>query len=304
MEIKEFGGWPNCIRLANKEVEVIVTTDVGPRIIRCGFINGQNLLYVSGEDSGRTGGSQWRIYGGHRLWHAPEAMPRTYFPDNNPVHYLWNGKTLTLTQDVETTTGILKETEITLSPDSNHIKILHRLTNKNLWAIETSPWAITAHAGGGKAILPQEPYIDPADYLLPARPVVLWHYTHMKDPRWTWGNQFIQLAHDPAITTEQKAGILNKQGWAAYIKNNDLMIKRFGFDPDATYADYGCNNEVYTNANLLEIESLGPVKKLDPDQASEHIEIWHLSHADGHLITNAESSIATALKPYLQIKEL
>jgi len=215
MEKTDYEGWPNCIRLSNKEIELIVTTDVGSRIIHFGFKNGQNLLYVSGEDKGRTGGSQWRIYGGHRLWHAPEAMPRSYFPDNTPVGYTWNGKTLILTQDVETTTGIIKELEITMDPDSNHVMVVHRLINKNLWPIQTSPWAITAYAAGGRAILPQEPYIDPAKYLLPARPLVLWYYTHMGDPRWTWGNKYIQLKHDSKITAEQKIGILNKQGWTA-----------------------------------------------------------------------------------------
>jgi hypothetical protein len=283
MEIIAFAGWPNCIRLSNKDIELIITTDVGPRILRCGFIKGQNLLYVSREDKGRTGGTAWRIYGGHRLWHAPEEMPRTYFPDNNPVDHFWDGKTLKLTQEIETTTGIVKEMEITLDPDKNQVKLLHRLINRNLWTIETSPWAITAHAPGGKAILPQEPYIDPEDFLLPARPVVLWHYTHMTDPRWTWGDQYIQLLQDPARISEQKIGVLNKQGWSAYCLRDDLMIKCFGFDPQARYADYGCNNELYANGNLLEIETLGPVQQLLPGQATEHTECW--------LITNLGNSL-------------
>ncbi len=283
MEKMEYKGWPNCIRLFNGEIELIITTDVGPRIIRCGYINGPNLFYVAEAETGKTGGTNWRIYGGHRLWHAPEAMPRSYFPDNNPVSYTWNRKTLTLTQDVETTTGIIKEMEITLNPDKNYVKVLHRLINKNLWPIETSPWAITAHAAGGRAILPQEPYVDPAEYLLPARPVVLWYYTHMGDPRWIWGNKYIQLIHNSNITSEQKTGILNKQGWAAYLHDKTLMIKKFQFDPEALYPDYGCNNEVYVNGNLLEIETLGPLSKIAPCSAVEHTEHW--------LITTLEQTI-------------
>jgi hypothetical protein len=45
IETVDFGGWPNCIRLSNGEIEVIATTDVGPRIIRVGFVGGQNLLH-------------------------------------------------------------------------------------------------------------------------------------------------------------------------------------------------------------------------------------------------------------------
>jgi hypothetical protein len=300
MEKMEFEGWPNCIRLANQEIELIITTDVGPRIIRCGFINEENLLHVSEEDKGRTGGLQWRIYGGHRLWHAPEVMPRTYFPDNNPVDYTWNGETLRLTQAIESTTGIIKELEITLDPLRNQVMLLHRLINKNLWTIETSPWAITAHAAGGRAILPQEPYIDPADYLLPARPLVLWHYTHMTDPRWLWGNKYIQLVHDASRSTEQKVGILNKQGWAAYCRNHDLMIKRYEFDPSAQYADYGCNNEVYVNGHLLEIETLGPVQKLVPDQSAEHSEYWLITKFGGDIQMNHEDSLDQNLLPIVK----
>jgi hypothetical protein len=269
MEIVYFEGWPNCIRLSNREIELIITTDVGPRIIRCGYINGQNLLYVSGSEKGKTGGAEWHIYGGHRLWHAPEVMPRTYFPDNNPVNFVFDGNTLKLTQIIESTTGIIKEMDITLDQERNHVNIIHRLINKNLWTIETSPWAITAHAAGSRAILPQEPYIDPAENLLPARPIVLWNYTHMNDKRWIWGNKYIQLKHDAAIASEQKIGILNKQGWTACLLNNTMTIKRFEFNPDAVYPDYGSNNEIYVNEHLLEIETLGPVTKILPDKSAD-----------------------------------
>jgi hypothetical protein len=299
MQKIEYEGWPNCIRLFNNELELIITTVVGPRIIRCGFINGENLLYVSEEDKGKTGGSQWRIYGGHRLWHAPEVMPRTYFPDNHEVGFTWNGKMLKLIQPLESTTGIIKEMEITLDPVSNHVEILHRLINKNLWTVETSLWAITAHAPGGKAILPQEPYIDPADYLLPARPIVLWHYTNMNDPRWIWGNKYIQLKHESTHKTEQKTGILNKQGWAAYIRNNDLMIKRFDYNPDAQYADYGCNNEFYVNGDLLEIETLGPVQQIAPDDCAEHVEHWLITRYKGEKMDESEESIDRLLVPVI-----
>jgi len=294
-----FVGWPNCIRLFNREIELIITTDVGPRIIRCSFINKQNLFFVSEPERGKTGGSEWYIYGGHRLWHAPEVKPRTYFPDNSPVTFKWNGKTLKLEQPMESTTGIIKEMEITLDPERNHIKVLHRLINKNLWTVETSPWAITAHAPGGRAILPQEPYINPEEDLLPARPVVLWNYTLMNDPRWIWGNKYIQLKHDPEIVSEQKIGILNKQGWSAYLHKETLMIKIFEFNSEASYPDFGCNNEVYVNGHLLEIETLGPVTKLTPGNSVEHTEQWLIAKLEDQLQIYNETSIDSIILPVI-----
>jgi hypothetical protein len=299
MEKVNFEGWPNCIRLSNREIELIITTDVGPRIIRCGFINKQNLLYVSELEKGIIGGLQWHIYGGHRLWHAPEVMPRTYFPDNYPVEYKWDGHTLKLSQPVESTTGIIKEMDITLDTDMNHVNIIHRLINKNIWTIETSPWAITAHAAGSRAILPQEPYVDPAENLLPARPIVLWNYTHMNDKRWIWGSKYIQLKHDAEIKSEQKIGILNKQGWTASLLNDTMMIKRFEFNPGAVYPDYGSNNEVYVNEHLLEIETLGPITKILPDKSAEHSEDWYIVTLQSHPDAETESSIDDDIRPLI-----
>ncbi len=45
----------------------------------------ENLFYLNPEQAGNRGGDEWKIYGGHRLWCAPEVKEFTYFPDNLPV---------------------------------------------------------------------------------------------------------------------------------------------------------------------------------------------------------------------------
>jgi hypothetical protein len=295
-----YGGWPNCVRLANGKVELIVTTDVGPRVIRFGFVGGQNLLKEVKEQLGKTGGEEWRSYGGHRLWHAPEAAPRTYAPDNSPVKYSWDGKTLKLVQPVEASTGIAKEIEITLDPGQNHVTLVHRLINRNLWDVELAPWVLTVMAQGGRAIFPQEEYRPHPDYLLPARPLVLWHYTDMKDPRWSWGTKYIQLRQDPKAATKQKIGILNTRGWAAYWLNGDLLLKRFGYDPKATYADFGCNTETFTDPDMIEIETLGPMRRLPPEAKAEHTEHWFLERL---ALDESEAAIDGLLLPIVRRTE-
>lgn len=289
-----FGGWANCIRLNNGESELIVTTDIGPRIIRFGFIDKQNFFYLSPEDSGKTGGNNWRIYGGHRLWLAPEAMPRSYYPDNAPVSYTYNDHTVKLSQPKETTTGIVKEMEISLSPDKKVVTVLHRLINKNSGDIELSPWALSVLAQGGRAIIPQEPFGEGNAYLLPARCLALWQYTKMNDSRWIWGNKYIQAKQDPAIISEQKIGVMNKQSWAAYYLNGEMLIKQFEFLPDAVYPDFDCNNEIYINGNFLEMETLGPLTKLPPGGIIEHREHWLLANV---VIDDTEESIDANLMP-------
>src|SRR5450759_3795373 len=115
IETVDFGGWPNCIRLSNGEIELIATTDVGPRIIRLGFVGGQNLFHNFPATLGRVADPEWHSYGGHRFWHAPEVFPRTYTPDNVPVDHEWDGLTLTLRSD-DLPNRIEKEIRVTLSP--------------------------------------------------------------------------------------------------------------------------------------------------------------------------------------------
>lgn len=276
-EIIEYKGWPDCIRLYNSEIELIATTDVGPRIVKVGFIGEQNFLYLVPEHEGKTGGDDWRIYGGHRLWHAPEAMPRSYAPDNEKIEYAILNNGVKLIQAREPITGIVKEMEINLSPHKNEVTVIHRLTNQNLWEIELSVWPITMLAQHGRAIIPQEPYGPESEFLLPARSLALWHFTKMNDPRWVWGEKYIQAKQDPRFSSDQKIGVKNKSGWAAYVLNGELLIKYVDFIPDADYPDYGCNNEIYINGNYLEIETLSPLTKVPPGGTIEHTERWLLA---------------------------
>jgi hypothetical protein len=293
----DYGGWPNCIRLYNDEIELIATTDMGPRIVSLGFINKQNFFFLEPAHLGKMGGGEWRIYGGHRLWLAPEDLQLSYYPDNNPVSYTCDANTIKVTQAKETTTGIVKEMEITLLPGKNHVTVLHRLINQGTTGIQVAPWSISALSQGGRAVIPQEPFGKGDDYLLPARSLALWQYTKMNDLRWVWGEKYIQAKQDAVYTSEQKIGILNKEGWCAYYLNGELLIKKFDFNPGVVYPDYGSNNEVYINGNFLEIETLGPLTKIPPAAAVEHIEHWLLIKATTGI--ESEESIDATILPFL-----
>lgn len=290
-----YGGWPNCIRLSDGKTELVVTTDVGPRVIRYARIGGENVLKEVAAELGKTGGDEWRSYGGHRLWHAPEAKPRTYAPDNSPVAASWRDGALTLTQDTEKLTGVQKEISIRYAKDGQ-VWLTHRLTNRNHFAVELAPWCLTVMAPNSRAIFPQEDYISHADHLLPARPLVLWHYTNMADPRWTWGREYIQLRQDPRADGPQKVGLLNTKCWAACTRGDDLFIKRYAFDPEAAYADGGCNTETFTNADMIEVETLGPLTGIAPGATVEHIEVWSLHKKS---VGETDAEIAKAIEPLI-----
>ncbi|MGH9899345.1 MAG: hypothetical protein ACRD4L_10920, partial [Pyrinomonadaceae bacterium] len=289
---------PNCYKISNDTVEVIVTTDIGPRIIRYAFKDGENIFAEIPLTSEQVRQNIWHPYGGHRLWHAPEAIPRSYEPDNSPIKFKIEGNnTIRLTQAIEPNTRIQKEMVITLDEKGSGVTVRHFLTNRGLWPVNMAPWAMSIMNGGGTTIFPQEPYRSHDDYLLPARPMVMWHYTNLSDPRWKIGPKFIRLSTDAAMKEPQKVAIANKQNWAAYAREGNLFIDRFAYREGAIYADYGSNTETYTTGTFMEIESLGPLEVIEPEKTVEHIERWYL-YKDVQ-IGNTEETLETALKPLL-----
>jgi hypothetical protein len=182
-----------------------------------------------------------------------------------------------LIQPVETTTGLQKEIDIYLAPAAARLNIVHRLRNTNQQTIELAPWGLTAMAPGGTAIIPLPPRGTHPKDLPPGNSLTLWKYTDMSDSRWTWGRKYILLRQDSAPDVlPQKLGAAVPDGWAAYAHGGHLFVKRFPFLAGANYTDFGCNFETFTNHQMLELETLGPLTRLAAGTDVEHLESWHL----------------------------
>jgi len=291
-------GQGQCVRLTNGTVEVLMATEIGPRIVRYGFVGGDNLLGWVPESSVKTELGEWKPWGGHRLWTAPEHMPRSYSPDNGPVDVKVDGRTVTLTQPVEPRTGIEKILTVSLAESGTAVTVGHRLVNRSLWDIPVSPWALTIMNTGGTIILPQEPYASHDDALLPVRAMTLWAYTDLSDPRWQIGPKFLRLRTDANRAGSQKVGIANRQGWAAYHRNGHLFVKRYDWNDSATYPDFGVNTEAYTAGEFVELETLGALVTLAPGAAATHEERWFLFRDVEQ--PSSDDALQAALAPHLK----
>lgn len=298
-------GLPNCYRLTNGTVEVTVATDVGPRVLGYNFVGGENVFGEVPEAAITTAFGDWKPWGGHRLWAAPEVNPRSYVPDNAPVEFEFVGETkVRLIGSVEAQTGLQKVVSVTLDADGTGVTVRHRITNRGQWAIELSLWALTILncEGGGEVVIPQEPYRSWGHHVLPARPLVVWHYTDLTDARLKLGRKFIRLRTDDAAEDPLKIGALNKQGWSAYLRGTTLFVKRHAYEEGASYPDYGCNTEAFTAGPFMELESLSPVRRLEPGATASHEERWHLfSDFDAG---TTEDALADALARVLPETEL
>ncbi len=282
LERLSYRGWNNAYSLSNDVVELIVTADVGPRIVFYGFRGGENLLHEVEEDAGKVGGSEFRLYGGHRLWVSPE-VERTYYPDNTPVTVSQHGNATRFTAQREELlpgTNLQKEVEIELGETGPQVRITHRIKNHDMRSTTLAPWSPTMMGSGGRAILPLSSRIAmDRDHYQPVGVFGIWSFTDLADPRWVLGTSYIQLRQLTNPTgrfREQMGGIFNSAGWGAYFRDGYLFVKRAAVIGDAQYPDFGCNFEVFTNPAFIELETLGPLVELQPGETVEHVERWWL----------------------------
>jgi hypothetical protein len=272
--MKEFCGHSTAI-LDNGFLRLEYLTDVGPRIARF-FPAGSdvNLLAEFPDFRVDTPYGRYQFMGGHRLWHSPEIMPRTYIPDQ-PVTVATLPDGIRLTASPEPGSGMTKSIEIHLHSGRAVATIRHEIRNDGMWSAELAPWALTMFRQGGTAILPQPMGNVDSSGLLPNRNLSLWPYTNINDQRLKLDDDFILLKADPALPP-CKIGYYNPHGWMGYWFEGRLFVKRFGTSPGEPHADGGCNAEVYCNDRFIELESLGPLVNIAPGETIMHEETWEL----------------------------
>lgn len=294
----EYAGWPNCYRMTNGEVELIATSDVGPRIMRFGFSGGRNFFAQFSEQLGKSGESEWMPRGGHRLWIAPEVKPQTYALDNAPVQAIIHGNTLTLKQPTEPETFLQKEISVELTADGQ-VTVNHRITNTGLKSIQFGPWVLSMMAPGGLALAAFPPRAGHDQALLPTNPLVMWAYTDFTDTRWKFRKRYLLLQQDPSNIYPQKVGLFNENTACAYLLGTELFIKRTTAKLNVPYPDFGTSMQLFVNGQFLELETLGPLVDLLPGKSVTHIERWSL-HENVVFQTTDDDEIDRVILPLLR----
>ncbi len=248
----------------------------GPRLVRLSLAGSEeNLLAETPSAGWETPRGVYHLYGGHRLWLAPDAPGRNDLPDDSglTVEPLPDG--LRLSRPPEAGGTIAKSMEVHLDRTRPALTLRHTLRNEGPLPVEVSAWAITQLPLGGVALVPLP--TSPADSasITPNRSLALWPYTRWDDAR-------VHI-HDDCILVEAalspqrlKIGCLNTHGWIAYQRGRTILVKRFTADRAARYPDFGCNVEVYLDERHLELETLGPLHSIAPQASLEHIERWEI----------------------------
>jgi hypothetical protein len=264
---------------------MVAPLEVGPRILRLGPAGGPNLFYENSSHLGKTGGEEWRIYGGHRFWTAPENED-SYAPDNEPVSFEPIGSGgFRLSGKPNQKSGWQKDLAFNWQ-DNGLIRVDHRLTNLRPEPLPLAPWCLTVLAAGGIAFVPQPAFQPHPSELppgtkfsmtdfLPNRQLVLWPFTDLTDPRLNLHEKCWTLQQQSGMRAF-KIGFRHTQGWIGYLLGDLFFAKWIHHDPLASYPDRGSNAELFTNGDILEVESLAPDRPLAGHGVITHTEWWHI----------------------------
>jgi hypothetical protein len=213
------------------------------------------------------------------VWVAPEVAPPspiTYAVDNFPVDIKLKSDSIIATAPLEQESGLRKQLVAKMAPIGSGVEVLHRITNRNPWTIELSAWALTVLAPGGVGITGLPPRGTHPEMLAPTNPLVIWAFTDLSDQRWQFTGKYVLLRQDPKSPSPQKIGSFNQETFGAYYLGKELFIKRYRADPGKAYPDMGASFEMFTNPEILELETLGPLTRLAPGATLEHVERWTL----------------------------
>ncbi len=269
IEQTHYQHWTGAYRCVVGESELIAITQIGPRImsLRCG--GGENVLY---EDRTGFGLDQWKLYGGHRFTTAPETA-QSYEPDNTPCDVAVEDGRLRILQRPQCG-GLQKILEIGPCGESGfEVRHVLRNTGNLLWW--GAAWTLTCVRPTGNLVAAWGAGSDRWRYNM----VRYWSrlgdcHGATDSPQWRPADEVFIV--EPTGESG-KIGLFADRGWLALARTDATFFKRCRpTASESLYPDGGCNVEVYTCRDFLEMEMLGPLQTLHPGEETSHTECWRI----------------------------
>jgi len=130
----------NCYRVSNGEVELIVTGDVGPRVIRFAFVGGQNLFKEYPEQLGKSGEEKFQLSWWRSGLEGSRRPVATWAPDNVPVDIQVTPRGT----DCPRARGAAhrsagRRSKSAMASSGTGVTVIHRIANHALFPLEFSP---------------------------------------------------------------------------------------------------------------------------------------------------------------------
>lgn len=216
------------------------------------------------------------LVGGHRLWTAPERRASTYVPDTGVRLVEDSDGVRVVSEDKR----LIVEKAMRVRSVHDSLVVDHVLVNHSENLLELAGWALTMIRLGGIAVMPAPSESDEMDADLQARfAVIFWSYTDLEDSRLDVSHEGVSLRVEG--TQPIKVGIPNLRGWMAYLTDGFAFIKWVEVqDPNQRYADLGAGIQCFVGHGFGELETLGPLRVLEPEASLTHREVWEIHRID------------------------
>lgn len=272
-DIRKTEQWGDVLWLQNDVLEIGVALEFGIRIVHLSCKGMENLYYVQPNDlSDNFTKGDWRVYGGHRLWMAPESLD-SYCPDNAPISYELEENSVLLTQAVDPALQIRKRIRITFLEDGG-VALDHSIENLSDETITGASWGVNTLDGGGVATINFSCGVKGG--FNPKRTVSLWSDTNLHDARIKFDRDSLTATHMADVPEYFKIGLYVQPGEAVLKNKGQQMTINFAVAPMDDCIDGGCNFELYLCSKFMELETLGVKTQIAPGATAQHREIWHL----------------------------
>ncbi len=270
-----YRGWAGAYVLRNAAAEVFVVPSVG-RVMQ---------FRLAGETDGpfwenptllgkAMTANPWATtgsFGGDKTWPAPQSAwnwPPPDIFDAVALSARVNGDSIQLTSPVSARFGIRTERTVSLDARTACMKIITRYEKVSGEPVEVGVWVIT------QTRVPEAAYLPvPNHSRFPKGLSTMWD---IPSQLVTVQRGLIEFRRD--AKDSHKIG--NDAGSLAWIGSHWNLRIDVGRSTDAAYPDDGCSAELYSNpdpAGYVEMETLGPLRRLSTGQSLSATNIYTLS---------------------------
>lgn len=267
-EKKPFMHWNDAWTLTHGDVEIIVVTEIGPRILSIKIAGGDNILFVDTKGIARD---DWRIYGGHRIWFGPETE-QCYAPDNSPCKVECTDDALIIEAPVDPATNLRKIMRV--RDAENGFSIENAVKNDGDMLAFGTIWALTCVRPDAQVFFP---WGTPKKW--DVKKICYWrewggtHGSTIRSEQWEQGDDLFVVR---PTGEEGKVGTAGYEGWiaATFPACKTTLCKSFDYIRGGKYSDQGCAVECYTCPDFIELETLSPEYVVHPGEEVSHVEKW------------------------------
>lgn len=273
--VEKYRHFGNCVYLSNGNIELIVTLDFGPRVISLKQFGYENVFYEQPKNAEYLcTEAGWRLYGGHRLWLAPESE-KTYYPDNGIVRFKLHEDGASFWAEHDQYWNVVKQTTLRFV-DEHSLKVCHTIKNMSNQPLTTSLWAISAMAPESVVTIPLKGTLGG---VAPNRFLSAWGSTSFSDERLSFCNDAAVICHKPS-DTYFKMGFWCGDARICCESNGQIFCKTIETIQNAAYPDNHVNVEVFLCRHMMEFETLGSMVTIGRKCETNYEERWMLCPID------------------------